>query len=525
MRAPSESGPGQGGSSGFKGVRQTSGEWLDEAHTTVAAFTMFLGPGMALNFYIASVGYYQYAFETRLFFVVMLFAAYGPFPLIVAAQAVFDAYFDRRFTTQVTYPVPISVGQLSILALVLMWMYLPVTEVVAIGIGLALGASCCLAQASGHQMISAIDATKLTVAEMGGQVGSVVPIVMIWMLDFKPSATRAEFREFVVVVAIVNFLGMAMLLTLHKRGLFDKAYVRLAYGLDTRCSESDEEEEEEKEIKWRRQVSKEAGETRLQDEPMESSYRRASKEVTPLLALPGQNHMSQKRSPREGARRELSSRQLAIPNWVYIWQATKCLMTALMSFIVSLAGFYGNSAHTQFLASVKLASDFVGRASALPLVRSECFGTGPWHRFLVSTAVARVAMVAIMLAQLWRPVVPEPIFVALWCLFAVLDRMMSTLSDVTCGAFVTMKQRKFVSRLSFFTGFGGLILGLSVAALLGTSMASRMDKSGTALLGTGSQGFLWEPCPLGLHRCGLAGDVGWGRYLRVAVPHFAMDPR
>lgn len=360
-------------------------------------------------------------------------------------------------------------------------------------------------------MISAIDPTKLTVSEIGGQIGSVVPVVMIWVLDFKPSATPGEFREFIATVAIVNFLAMVMLLTLHLRGFFYKAYARLAYDLDVDLLESDEEEEEDPEgaARRRRQISRDAAATRLPDEPMEASYRATSK-LQP---------------PREQSPRKQSPQERTIPRWVYLWQVTKFLTTALMSFIVSLAGFYGDPAHTQFLAAAKLASDFVGRVSSLPLVRSEHFGTGPWHRVLAATVAARVLMVAVMFAQLWRPVLAEQMFVTVWCLFAILDRMMATLSDVTCGAFVEVKDRKFVSRLTFFFGFGGMIFGLGIAAVLAVSMASRMDKPGTALLGAGSHGFTWDPYSLGLDHHDPAGGFGKGRAIRAAVPHFVLQAR
>lgn len=499
-----------GGSSEDGSWRQISGEWLSDALTTFSAFTLSLGPGTAINFYFVTVGYYQNMFKTRLFFIAMMLATYGPFPLVTTSQAVFDACFDKVFTTHATYPFRIFVGTLMIQMIVIMWMCLPATEGVVIGIGVALGVCCCVVQGSGHQMISAIDPTKLSFMEMGGQIGSVVPIVMIPALHFKPSATAKEFREFIVTVIIVNFSAMVMLLSLHVRGFFYKAYARLAYDPDTDLSDL---REDSKEVARRRQMSECAADTRLLDEPIEASYKAASRQLTP--AAPERESSPQEHSPKESG----------IPSWAYLWQITKGHTTALMAFIVSLAGFYGDPAHTQFLASAKLASDFLGRASSLPLVRSEYFGTGPWHRFLVATVVARVIMAAVMLAELWSPVLPRPIFISMWCLFAILDRMVATLSDVTCGAFVEVKDRKFVSRLTFFAGYGGVISGLAAAALLEVSMASRVDESGAALLGIDGPGPTWDLHPVGLHHHGLAGGLSEGRAFRTAASHFALRPR
>lgn len=317
-------------------------------------------------------------------------------------------------------------------------------------------------------MISAIDPTKLVFSELGGQIGSVVPIVMISLLDFKPSATTTEFRQFIATPVIVSFSAMVVLMTLHLSGFFYKAYLRLTYDLD-----EDDLQEDAEEVERVRQTSRQAAETRLLDEPIEFSHKAASRQATPEA------------EPVSPLTRTFSTMRRSVPGWVYTWQIVKGFTTLLMAFMISLAGFYGDPAYTQFLASIKLASDFVGRASSLPLVKSSAFGTSPWHRFLAATVVARALMVAVMVAQLGGDVVPKPMFIAVWCSFNMLDRMMATFADVTCGAFVEVKDRRFVSRLTFFFGFGGLLLGLGVSALVAVPMARRMD-IGTNMLDMGN---------------------------------------
>jgi len=458
-----------GDSSGATARRQMSVGWLSDLLTTFAAFTMFLGPGLTAAFYIVTVGYYENKFKTKLFFIVMLLATYGPFPVVAAFQAAFDAHFDRVFTTQVTYATRIFSGLMCIQFLVVVWMFVPATEGAVVCIGFALGASCCVVQASGHQMISAIDPTKLVFSELGGQIGSVVPIVMISLLDFKPSATPPEFRRFIATPVFVSFFAMVVLMVLHLRGFFHKAYLGLARDLD-----EDDLPEAAEEAERVRQTSHQAAVTRLLDEPIEFSHRALSRQATPEA------------EPSSPVVRTFSTTRRSVPGWVYRWQAWKGFTTLLMAFMVSLAGFYGDPAYTQFLASIKLASDFVGRASSLPLVRSSYFASGPWHRFLAATVVARVLMVAVMVAQLGADVVPKPVFIALWCSFSMLDRMVATFADVTCGAFVEVRDRRFVSRLTFLFGFGGLILGLCVSALVAVPMERHMDKMGKVLLDMGS---------------------------------------
>jgi len=394
----------------------------------------------------------------------MVLAIYAPFPVVVVVQAAFDAHFDRAFTTQVTYAFRVFGGLLLLQILVLVWMFAPATEGMVICIGFALGASCCVVQASGHQMISAIDPTKIVFCEIGGQIGSVVPIVMISVLDFKPKATPREFREFIAIPVIVSFSAMAVLMVLHLSGFFYKAYLRLAYDLEEDDLQKDVEEAERV-----RQTSRQAATKKLLDEPIEFSLKAASRQATPEA------------EPVSPVRRSFFTMRRSVPGWVYKWQIGKGFTTVLMAFMISLAGFYGDPAYTQFLASSKLASDFVGRASSLPLVKSSYFSASPCHRFLAAAVVARVVMVAVMVAQLGGDVVPKPVFLVVWCSFNMLDRMTAAFVDVTCGAFVEVKDRRFVSRLTFFFGFGGLILGLGVAALVAVPMARHMDKFGTLL--------------------------------------------
>lgn len=47
-----------------------------------AAFVMTLGPGAAMGFYVATVGFYVANFESRVFFIAMAFCAYLPGPLV-----------------------------------------------------------------------------------------------------------------------------------------------------------------------------------------------------------------------------------------------------------------------------------------------------------------------------------------------------------------------------------------------------------------------------------------------------------
>lgn len=498
-----------GGASSGTG-RQLSGG-LGDALTTFASFILYLGPGLTVAFYVVTVGYYENKFQTELYFILMLMAVYGPYPVVATLQANFDAYFDRVFSTKCTYTFRLFFGYALVLATVAVWMYLPATFGGVLGIGLALGTCCAVVQTVGHQIICAFDPTRLIFAEVGGQFGSVVPFVTITLMGFKPSATQQEFREFVSPVIFVLVLATTTLLTLQLSGFFERAHVRLAADLDGDAIDDSE-------------VSKQAADTRLLDEPMECSYRAASRQATPTGDASRQATPPVAPPLPVGPTPSMFASRPSVPGWVYRWQFAKGATTAMQSFTMALTCFYGDSMFSQYLASVKLCTDFAGRLTSLPMVRSEQFHAGPWHRLLVTTVVVRVSLFAMFMYQLWSPVLPSALFVALWCFYGYTDRMMSTFSDVTCGAFVEMTDRRYVSRLTFMYGFGGLVVGLGLAVTVALPMAHHLGKSraseGAAAVVPSSLALVSGPdLPLGS-----ASDHGAAYALRAAAHHFALGP-
>jgi len=508
-----KSGPTSSGTGSIKLSRQVSPRpvgWLAEGLTTLAAFVMFLGPGTTVSFYIVMVGFYEYRFGTnKAFFIIMLFAVYAPFPVITLLQANYDAYWDRQLSTRSSYSARIGLGLITLEILTLVWMFSPPKAPAVVLMGFLIGACGSVVQASGHQVISAIDPTKLIFSELGGQMGSVIPLVVFSVAGFQPSATTAEFRHVVAVVLFFNFVALATLAALHYYALFDKAFARLAMDLE-------EDPQEAAAQALHLQVSKEANETKLLDEPMGCSYEAASRQSTPSSPSVEVDKSSQSPSSRRN-----------IPSFVYRWQISKGFMNMFVSFVVSMASFYGDPAMTQFLALIKLSSDFLGRLCALPLVRSEQFRNGPWVKLTMTTLVVRVMLFTLLVVQLGIPVLPKPVFFVVWCTFALLDRMMSTLSDVTCGAYVEVQDRKFVSRLTFFCGFGGLILGLGLAAMVAFPMIHHKKKTGPVIHQDVRLQQLHEVAPAGdldldimaSHAARTARAVG------AAALHFALQPR
>lgn len=76
---------------------------LEKPRNVVAATITTLGPGAALSFYLAGVGFFVVRFNSRNILLWMLLAVYSPFPVALLLQEKFDAGFDKVFTTRVTF--------------------------------------------------------------------------------------------------------------------------------------------------------------------------------------------------------------------------------------------------------------------------------------------------------------------------------------------------------------------------------------------------------------------------------------
>jgi hypothetical protein len=406
---------------------------------TTAAFIMFLAPGVATSFYVVMVGYYQNKFHTPVFFMAMLLAVYGPYPVVAFALANFDDYFDRHFPIRSR----IVFSQSLLLILTLIWMYKTPSMRSVVWLGILLGCAAALANASGHQLISLVDPKKLMHAEIGNQLGQALPLLVFYVASFEPTATDAEFRHVLCTIVVVCIFSILIFGAIHFTTSLDEACLGLSADLmePSRQDPSGEGEQAQSGQGSAQQTASRPGDVGDKERPISSQEEQEEEEET---------------APAEGHRQT--------PRWVYIWMTTKMFTTALQASVMSLAAYFGDPAHTQFLACAKLAAEFLGRMVALPACQS--FSTAPWHRFLAVTVAIRVVFALLFYAELEKERLSPSIFTFMWTTFAFLDRFANTLVDVSAGTNVETRDRKFVSRVTFAFGFAGLVLGLAVAAAI-----------------------------------------------------------
>jgi len=373
----------------------------------VAAFVMLVGPGSAVAFYSALVGFYAENFSSRIFFVFMMACLYVPAPIISLLQERFDAFFDRRFSTNITFFFRVVVMQIALVFLVFAWIFIPQTPSVVLIIGFMIGVIYGSVASSSIQMVAAMEPAYIVYAQIGQQLGAVSPIGVFLLFDFHPSASLQEFRIVVFAIILLSLSASFTLCYFHfTLGMFDKTYERLACDHD---------------------------------------FRRAVSETVLLV-------------PTDSGG--------GVPAWVWRWVACCGGMTGVEACLMSSVGFFGNVELAQFLTVAKLSMDFSGRIIALPICKVPGFAAGPWHKVLGASVFVFSAMCLIIFAELLGVGVWKPMFLVAWFIVHCVYNFTCSLVDVTAGSYVEVKDRKMVARRLFMVtvtcGLAGIVAAVAI---------------------------------------------------------------
>lgn len=409
------------------------------------------------------VGYYQEQFDSRVFFIHTQAVVFGPFPLLLLLQWLFDSYFDAKYSTNVTYIFRLMFSQLAVVAITLVWMFVSEPSSV-LWVGAAIGAMTAVMTASVHQLLSAMDPGKLVWAELGMQIGSMAPIVVFNLLGFEPSASVHEFRLALLPVILANAMAMGVLFSLHLLKYFEPAYENLA---SARGHTED---------LWRQGDAALAadGHGAIRDhKPAEPDGPEAAEDEGPPTA----------RSLTEDGVRRLSSAgqglaqsvfrfardsqqdftKRSVPRWVWLWLLLKVVATALYGCVTSLNSFFGSPREVQHLALVRLASEFLGRAMAWPVCRLHAKRDEVWHWLPITALGVNAAAAWIIFAKLAGSSCSASMFATTWAILTWMHRLLGTFQDVTVTSHVDIKDRAFVSRLVLLAAIGALMPGFQVA--------------------------------------------------------------
>lgn len=400
---------------------------LDERHFVFlrrsAAFVLMLGPGCAVAFFVALVGFYIYHFESPAFFVAMLFCAYLPYPIMTVLQEKLDSYFDERFSTRATYFVRVVMMQIILAGACLGWMFSPQSPYFVLFWGLVIGTIAGAINSSSMQLVTTLEPELSTYTRLGNQLGSVVPVVALFVLDFRPSASLHDFRLALATVPVLCTIAGIYLTYLHfGHDLFAKAFQRLAYDLDDAVPG-------------------------LQDSGRQYS------ETTPLVSKSVSGISEEAVSP-------------GVPTWIWYWISSVGVMTTSVTCLLSLSGYFGDESLAQKLCVTQLVVSVIGRLMALPIPSVPTFEDDPWHVIFVTGVFVYFLLAAIVAAHLANVDVHQAIFLLAWGVSFALYNFLSSLVDLTTALYARVERRKLVARRGHLAMVSGGLLGLAISTLL-----------------------------------------------------------
>lgn len=383
----------------------------------LAAFLMTLAACSAGSFYGSMSGFYIEKFQDKSFYIHMLLCFCAPQPLVSFIQKAVDGYFDERLSTRVTYGFRLIGMQVIVGLSVVLWMYAPETQFSILIIGVLLGFFQGVVVSSSSQMVAAMKPGFTIYARLGMHVSSLLTTFILVCSGFHPAASHSKFQMVLLPTVCMCALVAIVLSYMHfKTEVFDKAYSRLAYDLNTGDSLD------------------EAGMVR---------------QVTETSALKSDDG------------------QLGVPSWVQYWLIGNGLCNGLEFFIASLVGFYGDASTAQTLTLLRLCLNLVGRLGALPVPYMPCFEEGPWHKVMATTIIFVLGASVVCMSKAFGSLLPERLFTVAWCIVPIFRTFASSLVDVTTASYTQVRNRKAVARSSEMIGFSSVLIGLGVGQATG----------------------------------------------------------
>lgn len=392
-------------------------ERLNSTLQGCAAIWMTIGQGATEGFYFGMNGYYIKAFGNKAFFVSMLLCVMAPKPFMSVLQQIFDAYFDERLSTAVTYAFRVISMQLILAAIILTWMLAASSQSLVLLIGFLIGMLGSAQVSSSLQLVAAMAPENILNAKIGMQIGGLIPVIVMAATQFTPASSVSLFRAELATLVVLCITAASILFAFHFRSdIFTKAYKRLSYDLTSSLASTSESDE------------------LLSGEGIE-------RQITATRSL----------SP-EGTE--------GVPSWVWPWQVCVFLMMAFSMYLLSLAGFFQSPLMAQSLSLLRLVMEFVGRVGGMSVPYFPSFEQGPWHKVMVASFILTLCFGSIVLVEMFTDCCSKGVLFLCWgCVFAV-SIFANSLCDLTTGAYSEVKDRKQIARTSAAVVWGGYLFGL-----------------------------------------------------------------
>merc|ERR1719324_1549081 len=107
------------------------------------------------------------------FFAAILLSLFLPYPAVVLLQEKADAFFDKKYSTKVTYFFRVMMLQGILAVASLAWMFMPQTPYLVLAVGVLIGGLGGAVGSSSMQLVSTLEPELATYNRLGNQCGSV----------------------------------------------------------------------------------------------------------------------------------------------------------------------------------------------------------------------------------------------------------------------------------------------------------------------------------------------------------------
>jgi len=283
-----------------------------------------------MGFYLSMAGFYVANYQSRLFFLAMVFCIFLPGPVVWFLQQRFDADFDTRYGAKVTYFFRLVAVQVIIACISMFWVLTSQTPYMVLGIGVLIGFCSQAVLSSAMQFVATMHPSLTAYAASGFLAGGTIPVPIFFLVGFQPNSDLQKFGMVVMVVPAVCFVACAFLGYLHwTTTIFESTYDRL-------------DEQSTQEVLRRN----------------DSLGNDTGIDTVPL---------------------RLVSHEGEVPAWVWIWCAYNAVSVSMNVSLMALVAFFGDASLAQTLSLSKLFMDFIGAAVSMAIARMPCFQRGPWH--------------------------------------------------------------------------------------------------------------------------------------------------
>lgn len=397
----------------------------------LAAFAMTFGPAAAVASYVALSGWYEQIYHNKEIVLWIRYAALLPVPITILCRQSGN-WFEQRCGTRTAYFIQLTLMQLVVAGLMVLWMLLPnrlpngpVLPILCFGVVL----SACTAPFphNAAKVADAMDPGLDWTVQLGAALGTAVPVLSVLFVGCTPESGLDRVRLVVLVPMAICLAGMLLLSLLHLRtALFDGAF-QLIEEDASRC-------------------------VALQD--------RIGYSLRAFLEF---------KKAGTGA----DAGFFTVPVWIWYWVVAQAIGNAVDVGLLGLQAFFGDATMTHDLALLSLMACACGRVVPLCVDISRFDDTSPMHAVIVACWYVRILLGSLLAATLAGLFAPPTIFIQMiWFGFHFNSVMQVALTEKTTASNVPGSARENMMNVGLLCNVASIFLGMSCALWVNTAMVT-----------------------------------------------------